>query len=383
MTIEPISKAELERATADALRIIRSNVPLYTDREQNHSSVHGVYPTCRNTQWTCGFWPGELWISWELTRDPVFKACAETHVRSFLHRAEHRIEVETHDMGFLYTPSCVSAWKLTENDDARKAALLAADLLLERWQPKGRFLQAWGSMGAKGTYRYIIDCLLNLPLLYWATEETGNETYRQIALAHTKTCLTYSFRPDWSTYHTYFLDPETGKGLYGETCQGYKADSSWARGQAWAVYGLALAYRQTQDESLLTVFDGAADYFLSRLPDDLIPYWDLIFQEGDEPRDSSSASIVACGLLEMARINEKRKETCTLMAKKLIGQVYRTCHVSPGGQANGLVLHGTYSKRSPYNTCTEEGVDECVSWGDYFYLEALARLTKADWHAYW
>lgn len=139
---------------------------------------------------------------------------------------------------------------------------------------------------------------MNMSLLYWASEESGKAIYRELALKHTKTTLTYSFREDFSSYHTYFMDPKTGKGVRGETAQGFDANSSWARGQAWGIYGLALSYRHTQDRSYLDLFEPISEYFLAKLPKDLVPYWDLIFTEGTEPRDSSSASIVACGFFK-------------------------------------------------------------------------------------
>ncbi len=381
--MEILTAKELKEAIDDALTIIRANIPIYRGWCQNHSSVHGVYPRCPNDQWTCGFWPGELWLSWELTQDEAFRLAGLQLVDSFLKRIEEKINVDHHDMGFLYTPSCISAYKLTGSEKAKEAAIKAANQLLTRWQPKGEFLQAWGAMGEKGNYRYIIDCLLNLPLLYQASELTGDGTYAEIAKKHTRTCIAHSFRPDYSTYHTYFLDPVTGKGVRGETCQGFKADSAWARGQAWAIYGTALAYRYTHSPDLPDLFEGALSFFLSRLPDDMVPYWDLIFQEGDEPRDSSSASIVACGLLEMAQLVKEKKDIYEEKARMLMGSLVRSYRVRPQGKENGLVLHGTYSKKSPYNTCTQEGVDECVSWGDYFYLEAMMRLQNPSWKSYW
>ncbi|MFA6891141.1 MAG: glycoside hydrolase family 88 protein [Sphaerochaetaceae bacterium] len=383
MNMQPITDKEREEALGDALSIIRRNIPRYTDHCQNHSSVRHWYPQCENDQWTTGFWPGELWLSWELTHDDAFRICGERFVDSFDTRIRERIAVDNHDMGFLYTPSCVAPYLLTGNEKAKEAAILAARQLASRFQKVGRFIQAWGPMGQRENYRYIIDCLLNLPLLYWATDTTGEGMFREIAIAHTQTCIAHSFRPDHSTYHTFFMDPITGKGVRGETCQGYRADSSWARGQAWAVYGLALSYKYSRDPSLLVLFDGVADYFLSRLPQDMIPYWDLIFQNGNEPRDSSAASIVACGLLEMASLRAERQESYTLEAKRLVGSLVRSYRVRKGDDANGLVYHGTYSKKSPYNSCTEEGVDECVSWGDYFYLEALMRLGNPSWREYW
>lgn len=383
-TLPRITPAEVSAALDRAAEQVRRNLPAYTYTCQNHSSVDNVYPPCANDQWTCGFWPGEVWLSYERTGDPVFQYAGRILAESFLKRIEDKVEVDHHDMGFLYTPACVAAWKLCGDERAKRAAVLAADQLLTRFQAKGEFLQAWGPMGARENYRYIIDCLLNLPLLYWASDVTGEGRYRDIALRHTNTCLKYSVRPDGSTYHTYFLDPETGEGDHGATCQGYKDDSSWARGQAWAVYGMAISYRYTKDPRCIETFRRVTRYFLERLPDDLIPYWDLIFSDGSgEPRDSSSASIVACGLLEMAPyLPEEEAEECRAVAERMMKSLADHYAVRPGGDSNGLVLHGTYSKKSPYNTCTPEGVDECVSWGDYFYMEALTRLSK-DWEPYW
>ncbi|MGE4453264.1 MAG: glycoside hydrolase family 88 protein [Sphaerochaeta sp.] len=381
--MQEITHGTVLKALDEASQQVRRNLPFFTYRCQNHSSVHNFYPSCENDQWTCGFWPGEVCLAWEHTHDPIFLHAASILAESFLYRIEHKISVDHHDMGFLYTPSCVSLSKLDGNERAKRAALLAADQLLSRFQEKGGFLQAWGAMDEKENYRFIIDCLMNLPLLYWASEKTHDVHYKEIALRHTETCLAYSFRSDGSTFHTFFMDPETGGPFRGETCQGFRADSFWARGQAWAIYGLALSYRYTGDERIRNQFEKSATFFLSRLPEDMVPYWDLIFTEGDEPRDSSSASIAACGFLEMAALVEGPEATrYRSVARQLIGSLYASYRVSDPSLSNGLVLHGTYSKKSPFNTCTPEGVDECVSWGDYFYMEALMRL-KGTWVSYW
>ena len=205
-----LTKPEAEQALDTAIALVRRNLPLYTDHCQNHSSVHDIYPQCENNQWTCGFWPGEVWLSYERTGDEAFKNTALTLVDSFLYRIEHKIEVDHHDMGFLYSPSCVAAYKLTGSEKGRKAAILAADQLCTRFQEKGEFFQAWGALGAADNYRYIIDCLLNVPLLYWASETTGDAHYADLAHKHVTTCLANSIRPDGSTYHTFFMDPVTG-----------------------------------------------------------------------------------------------------------------------------------------------------------------------------
>ena len=290
-----LTKPEAEQALDTAIALVRRNLPLYTDHCQNHSSVHDIYPQCENNQWTCGFWPGEVWLSYERTGDEAFKNTALTLVDSFLYRIEHKIEVDHHDMGFLYSPSCVAAYKLTGSEKGRKAAILAADQLCTRFQEKGEFFQAWGALGAADNYRYIIDCLLNVPLLYWASETTGDAHYADLAHKHVTTCLANSIRPDGSTYHTFFMDPVTGGPVRGATCQGYKDDSCWARGQAWGVYGTAISYRYTKRPEYLDAFRRVLAYYLERLPEDLVPYWDMTFTSGtEEPRDSSSASIVAC-----------------------------------------------------------------------------------------
>ena len=370
-------------ALDEACDQVRINLPLYTDRCQNHSSVNNLYPACDNNQWTCGFWPGEVWLAYERTGEEAFKQSALTLVDSFAYRIDHKIEVDHHDMGFLYSPSCVAAYKLVGSEKARDAAIKAADQLISRFQEKGQFIQAWGEMGAPENYRYIIDCLLNLPLLYWATETTGDNKYADIAHRHITTCLANSFRPDGSTYHTFFMNPD-GTPSHGATCQGYKDDSFWARGQAWGVYGSVLSYRYTKNPEYLDTFRKALNFYLTRLPDDLVPYWDMIFTTGTEdPRDSSSAAIVACGLLEAAKyLPADEAAACDKLARQMMGSLVKNYAVHDHKPGAGQILHGTYSKKSPYNTCTPEGVDECTSWGDYFYMEALTRLTK-DWQLYW
>lgn len=384
MTELPLITREQARKALDrAVEQIRWNLPLYTEQCQNHSSVDNIYPPCDNVQWTCGFWPGEVWLCYEHTGEDCFLKTGNRLVESFDHRIRHRIEVNHHDMGFLYTPSCVAAWKLTGNRLAREAALLAANQLKRRFQPQGGYIQAWGPMDDPANRRFIIDCLMNLPLLYWASEETGDGSFAGIAGTHTAACLAHSFRPDGSTYHTFFMDSE-GLPLRGETCQGYRDDSFWARGQAWAVYGSILSYRYTKDPAALEAFHRALAFYLSRLPEDMVPCWDMIFQpDSGEPRDSSSAAIAACGLLEAARLLSGREgERYLDLAHQMLGALVRDYAPREPVPGMGLLLHGTYSKKSPYNTCTPEGVDECTAWGDYFYLEALTRLTQ-NWDSYW
>lgn len=382
---KPFTDQELQRALECCVRQLTQNLPVFTDHFQDSNSVNNFYPATENVEWTTGFCTGEYWLAYELTGNAAFRTAALRQVDSFLQRIEQKIDVNHHDMGFLYSPSCVAAWQLTGSETGKKAALLAANNLLARFQEKGQFLQAWGELGAPDNYRLIIDCLLNVPLLHWATRVTGDEIYRAAALAHTKTSLANLIRPDNSTYHTYFFDPATGVPVRGVTHQGYRDGSAWARGQAWGVYGTALAYRDSGDEQCVALFERVTDFFLDHLPADSVPYWDLDFGDGDgEPRDSSAGAIAVCGMLEMCRyLPVEKAEKYHAAALRILAALMRHYAVRSPEESNGLLLHGVYAKSSPYNPIPKDrGVDECNTWGDYFYMEALVRAAR-DWKAYW
>lgn len=374
-----------------ALEQVKDNLKEFTCQFKKAYSEGGFYKPTENVNWTTGFWTGQVWLAYEWAKQAgdetgadALKNAGEIQIDSFMERITKKIEVDHHDMGFMYSPSCVAGYKLVGSETGKKAAILAADQLISRFHPVGEFIQAWGPMDQPENYRFIIDCLLNLPLLYWATEETGDGKYREIAEKHIHTAVANVIREDYSTWHTFFMNMETGAPDHGATCQGYRDGSAWARGQAWGVYGMALAYRYTGRKEYIEDFKHVTGYFLEHLPEDLVPYWDLEFGDGsDEPRDSSSASIAACGMLEMAKYMEAEDAAYyTGIARKLMKSVVDSYAVKDKTESNGLVLHSTYSKKSPYNTCTPEGVDECNIWGDYFYMEALVRLS-GDWNPYW
>ena len=380
-----ITGEEMNKALEFCNQQIIRNLPQFTDQFQKAYSEDGFYQPIPNNYWTCGFWTGEIWLAYEFSGDERLKAAGEKQIDSFLHRIDNKIEVDHHDMGFLYSPSWVAGYKLTGNQKGKEAAVKAAEQLITRYHPVGEFIQAWGPMDAPENYRLIIDCLLNLPLLYWASEETGDDKYRNIAEKHIHTAVANVIREDYSTWHTFFFDMETGAPDHGATCQGYRDGSAWARGQAWGVYGMALAYKYTGRKEYIDLFRHVTEYFLTHLPKDLIPYWDLEFTDGDDqPRDSSSASIAACGMLEMIKYldDEEEAQHYLKIAKQIMKSLYDNYAVWDEKISNGLVLHSTYSNHSPYNTCNHYGVDECNSWGDYFYMEALTRLSK-KWTPYW
>ena len=338
--------------------------------------------TSKNVEWTPGFWTGILWLCYENTHEEVFKKLAEKNVESFYERIKDQVDVNHHDLGFLYIPSCVAAYKLTGNELGKKAALMAADKLMERYNAKGKFIQAWGNVGASDNYRLIVDAMLNIPLLYWAYQETGKEEYLSVVKNHYATTLKYAIREDGSAYHTFFFDPVSGKPLGGKTRQGYSDDSSWARGQAWLIYGIALNYSRLHDDSDIDTFEAVTNYFLNRLPKDFVSYWDLIFNDGDyQSKDSSATAIAICGMNQMQRFLDPKSEVYPIYEKAQSIMLHNLVESYTEEKTNGitaLLNHGVYSWHSGH------GVDEGNLWGDYFYLEALTRFKqKNEWNMYW
>lgn len=384
ITYPQIKDNELKEALELAVSLTEQNVNEFYDCFPAANSEDNFYHEFENTDWTEGFWTGELWLAYEQSGNEKLKNAALKQVDNFLYRIENKINTDHHDMGFLYSPSCVAAYKLTGSEIGRKAALLAADNLMTRFQKKGGFFQAWGKMGDIDNYRLIIDCLMNMPLLFWASETTGDSKYKEKAETHIRTAMKSIIRPDNSTYHTYFFDPETGRPARGVTCQGNRDGSAWARGQAWGIYGSAVAYSKLGDKEYIDIYRRITDYFIEHLPVDLVPYWDFDFDTGsDEPRDSSAGVIAVCGMLEMSKYLPKDDaQYYTAAAKRILKALYMSCSVRSVVESNGLLLHGTYARKTSTNTCCNGGVDECCIWGDYFYLEALTRLSK-NWELYW
>lgn len=379
-----ITMDEVKKSLDISVELVLHNLDEFTNHFPDSNSYNMFYPKTENVEWTTGFWTGEIWLAYEMTGHEKLKHAGNIQVESFLKRITEKIDVNHHDMGFLYSPSCVAAYQLTGNEIAKKAAIMAADNLMERFIENGQYFQAWGEIGASDNSRLIIDCLLNMPLLFWASEVTGESIYSEKAEAHIKTAMNYVIRPDNSTYHTYYFDAKTGEPMKGVTHQGNRDGSAWSRGQAWGIYGAALSYKRLKDPMYLEVFKKVTDYFLTHLPEDLIPYWDFDFDTGsDEPRDSSAGAIACCGMLEMAKyMTNEDALYYTEMAKKILKALVDRCQVTDPAISNGLLLHGTYAKDSPNNPCHNRGVDECNTWGDYFFLEALVRLHK-NWKPYW
>lgn len=379
MKKEFLTKEEIKKGLDLVIKNIDKNLDKYTHKFPSACTTNLKYRIKDNDDWTNGFWTGMLWLAYEYTGDDKYKKVAQIHTENFEERYNNDFVLNHHDLGFLYSLSAVADYKITGSEKARELGLKAANKLKGRYQEKGDFIQAWGNLGDESEYRLIIDCFLNLPLLYWAYEETGDESYLKIANNHFNTAINNVIRDDSSTYHTYYFDKETGQPIKGVTHQGFKNDSCWARGQAWAILGMPLNYRYNRNENAKYIFEAVTNYYLNRLPEDLIPYWDLVFTEKDrQPRDSSSAVITACGIFERNKFDKDytNKEVYNRAAHEMLRNLINN-YTTVNEDSDGVLMHGVYSWHN------NKGVDECNLWGDYFFMEALMRLYKVDLKMFW
>lgn len=334
-------------------------------------------PAGGNTEWTTSFYPGMLWLAGDLTGEGRWYDAARAHVASFVDRIRRKVHIDHHDLGFLYSLTCVPAWRHDGDTEARDAAVAAADHLLTRLLEPAGIIQAWGDLSdPEQQGRAIIDSLMNMPLLYWATEVTGQPHYGAAAKRHAERLAESIIRVDDTTHHTFYWDLVTGEPLRGATAQGHADDSTWARGQAWGIYGFALNHLHTGDPVFVAAAERCARRFLSLLPEDKVPFWDMVFTDGStEPRDTSAGAIAVCGLVELARItgNDDYQRAADEILDSLA-----THYASPAdGDATTVLPHSVYHRHIGL------GVDEGSLWGDYFYMEALLRRVKPGWVSYW
>ncbi|WNR42626.1 glycoside hydrolase family 88 protein [Paenibacillus roseipurpureus] len=369
-----------KQAIEDTLQKTRANIERFGDLFP-HVSENDIYHLNPNNEWTDGFWSGILWLSYQYTGEKVFQEAAQRTVASFKERLENNVALEHHDIGFLYSLSSKAQWILERDENARQLTLQAADVLMKRWRPKGQYIQAWGPEGdAANGGRIIIDCMLNLPLLYWAYEQTGNEKYKEVAIIHADLSRRYLVRGDDSSYHTFYFDQETGEPLRGGTHQGYQDGSTWTRGQAWGIYGFALSYRYTKNPLYLETAVRMARYFFERLPQDDVVYWDFNAPVNAETkRDSSASAIASAGTLEilehLAADDANRAYLENGVQRSMTGLVKSYATIGKP-DAQGFIERGSYSVRGG------AAPDDYMIWGDYYYLEALLRLEKG-FKGYW
>ncbi|WP_284645142.1 glycoside hydrolase family 88 protein [Paenibacillus silviterrae] len=361
-------------AIEDAVGKIRRNL------EQNgprfpHITNEKRYEWSANEDWIEGFYTGMVWLCYEYSHDTFFQEQARHQVENFRQRLEQRICLEHHDIGFLYGLSVLAKWIVERDEEARRLSVAAADHLLGRWRGKGGFLQAWGPEDdERNGGRIIIDCLMNLPLLYWASETTGDPVYREVAWKQAELSRRYLVRGDDSSYHTFYFNRENGHPIGGGTHQGYQDGSTWTRGQAWGIYGFALSYRYSGDEAFLRTSKRMLHYYLEHLPEDHVPYWDFdVPVDENTSRDSSAAAIVACGMLELLELlpaGDQDREWISAGLERTMDSLVKH-YATIGETSEGLLKHGSYHVRG------NNGLDDYMIWGDYYYLEALMRLERS------
>lgn len=326
------------------------------------------YVWAENKNWLAGFWPGLLWLAYHATGDDLFRKQAAALLPTFAERLDQQIHI-THDLGFLYTLSARAQWHLTGSRAARDLALRAAADLLGRYREPGRYIQAWGAVGAADEGgRIIADTMMNLPLLFWAAAETGDKRYRQAAENHTRHSIKHLLRPDGSSHHTFFFNQDTGEPDHPATHQGFSDDSWWARGHAWLIYGFALAAHWCENDEFLDAARRSAHAFFNALPDTKVPLWDLRLP-ADAPtyQDSSAGVIAACGMLRVARLSGDKQ--MRQYAEILIQALLETC-LEEDPQGEGILRHGALHIPKMW------APDDYLIFGDYFFVEALLTLTN-------
>lgn len=321
-------------------------------------------------EWTAGFWPGVLWYDYEATGNDSIKVEADKFTRSLEFLAE--TPAYDHDLGFLVFCSYGNGYRLTGNEEYKNVVLAVADTLATLYKPAVGAILSWPrNVEMFGGHNTIMDNMINLEMLFWAAKNGGDRKLYDIAVSHADKTMQNQFRDDYTSYHVAVYDTVSGKCINRCTHQGYADSSMWARGQAWAIYGYTVVYRETKDPKYLEFAEKVTQAYLDRLPEDYIPYWDFSAPGiPDAPRDASAACVVASALLEMSTFctgeqADEYKNAAVKMLASLGSDKYRA-----GEANNSLLLHST----GHWPAGSE--IDASIIYADYYYMEALLRLKK-------
>lgn len=318
--------------------------------------------------WTVGFYPGILWQMYESTQNEYWK---EEALKRTLPLEPYKFNREHHDVGFMMYCSYGQAYRLTGKKEYRDVLIQSAKSLISRYNPKVGTIKSWSNELHPQWKQHItiIDNMLNLELLFWASKETGDPVYRDIAVKHAETTMKNHFREDYSCYHVVEYDEKTGAVRNKNTSQGYADESVWARGQAWAVYGYTMVYRETGDPKFLDFAKKVSERYILGLPEDYIPYWDFsLTGKAGEPRDASAAAVAAAGLVELSTLvktPELAKRYCAA-ADGILNSLASPAY-SAKGVNDAFLLHSTGAKPQGHE------IDVALVYADYYYLEALLR----------
>lgn len=322
-------------------------------------------------EWCAGFWPGVLWYDYEYTQDKRILEEAEkfTHSLEFLSRTP----AFDHDLGFLVFCSYGNGYRLTKNPAYKQVILDTADTLATLFNPVVGTILSWPREVEPRNWPHntIMDNMINLEMLFWAAKNGGNPYLYDIAVSHADKTMKCHFRPDYTSYHVAVYDTITGNLIKGVTHQGYADNTMWARGQAWAIYGYTVVYRETKDPKYLDFAQKVTDVYLERLPEDKVPYWDFDDPSiPDAPRDASAAAVVASSLLELSTYlpngtGKRYKEVAIEMLTSLSSDNYQS-----GKSKSSFLLHST----GHWPNGSE--IDASIIYADYYYIEALLRLKR-------
>ena len=335
-------------------------------------SEEGELNMAPSRDWTSGFFPGNLWFMYEWTGDDYWLEKAK-YFTSFIEQEKYNDR--THDMGFKIYCSFGNGYRLTNDQQYRETMIHSANTLITRFNETVGSLRSWDHNRDKWDFPVIIDNMMNLELLFWATRATGDSIYYDIAVSHANLTLREHLRPDASSYHVIDFNPETGEVQNRNTHQGYAHESAWARGQAWGLYGFVMAYRETGIKDYLEKAKKIASFIFEHpnLPADLIPYWDFNAPGiPDEPRDVSAATIIASALYELSTMVSENSSFYKKTADTILENL-EAYYLSPKGENFGFLLTQS-TGHAPHGY--ERAVP--IIYADYYYLEALLRKSKLD-----
>ena len=319
--------------------------------------------------WTSGFFPGSLWFMYELSEDDFYKKQATKYTDLLYDLKDYR---DTHDLGFMIYCSYGNAFRLTGDTADARVMVQTADNLASRFSPVTKTIRSWNF--GEWQYPVIIDNMMNLELLFWASKYTGDPKYKEIAIAHANTTMKNHFRPNMSSYHVVDYDTISGNVISKGTFQGYSDSSAWARGQAWGLYGYIVCYRETKDPQYLDFSEKIAAFIMTNVQtDDLIPYWDYNAPDiPNAPRDASAASVTASAMIELstqARDGQKYDDYAEKILKSLSSDQY----LAKKGENKGFILMHSVG-HFPANS----EIDTPINYADYYYLEALKRYMEIN-----
>lgn len=327
-------------------------------------------PDNRSSDWWCsGFFGGSLWYLYEFTGEQKWKTAADQWTRAL---DKEKYNKSTHDLGFMLYCPYGNGYRLTQNQDYIEPMLTGANSLATRFNPFYGLIKSWDKH-ADCEYPVIIDNMMNLEFLFWAAKQSKDKKLYDIAVTHADNTLKHHFRKDYSSYHVVCYLPET-KVFRKKTHQGAADSSAWARGQAWAMYGYTLMYRETKNKKYLQQAEGIAKFIINHpnLPDDKIPYWDFNAPKiPNEERDASAGAIFASAFLELSTFSKKNKGLYFTTAEKMLASLASTAYTAKIGENNYFIL-----KHSVGHKPGNSEINTPIVYADYYYLEALLRYKK-------